>query len=72
MPDRLIIPNDSKIFAQGSVEKGIRYFVTSDVKSKKNIDILRQECQADIEHMDITTPYNVYFGLIDFESEHAS
>lgn len=69
MPDRLIIPNDSKIFAQGSVEKDIRYFVTSDIKSKKNIDILRQECAAQIEHLDITTPYNVHFGLIDFESE---
>ena len=69
MPNRPIIPNDSKIFAQGSVEKDIRYFVTSDVKSKRNIDILRQECAAEIEHMDITTPYNVHFGLLDLESE---
>ncbi len=72
IPDRLIIPNDSKIFAQGSVEKDIRYFVTADIKSKKNIEILRQECAAEIEHMDITTPYNVRFGLIDFEPETAS
>lgn len=72
IPDRLIIPNDSKIFAQGSVEKDIKYFVTADVKSKKNIDILRQECAAEIEHMDITIPYNVHYGLIDFESDPAS
>lgn len=65
--DRLIIPNDSKIFAQGSVEKDIKYFVTSDVKSKRNIDILRQECAAAIEHLDITTPPTVCFGMLDLE-----
>lgn len=68
MPDRLIIPNDSKIFAQGSVEKDIRYFVTSDIKSGRNIDILRQECAAAIEHLDINVPFTDRFGVMDFES----
>lgn len=66
---RVIIPNDSKLFAQGSVEKDIRYFVTSDVESKKVIDVLRIECGADIEHLDITVPYTVHYGLLDFEQE---
>lgn len=44
--DRLIIPNDSKLFAQGAIEQDIKYFVTADVKSKKNIDILRKECHS--------------------------
>lgn len=65
--DRLIIPNDSKLFAQGSIEQDIKYFVTADVKSKKNIDILRKECHAEIEHLDINTPYSSVFGLIDFD-----
>lgn len=67
IPNRLIIPNDSKIFAQGAIEKDIRYFVTADVKSKKNIDVLRKECTAEIEHMDITIPHTTHFGLLDFE-----
>lgn len=67
IPDRLIIPNDSKIFAQGAYEKDIRYFVTSDSKSKKNIEIIRKECDAEIEHLDIHKPYNEIFGLLDFE-----
>lgn len=67
IPDRLIIPNDSKIFAQGAYEKDIRYFVTSDSKSKKNIEIIRKECDAEIEHLDIHKPYNEVFGLLDFE-----
>lgn len=69
IPDRLIIPNDSKIFAQCSMEKDIRYFVTSDVKSKNVIETLRIECAADIEHLDINTPYATYYGLLDFSSE---
>jgi len=66
IPNRLIIPNDSKIFAQGAIEKDIRYFVTADVKSKNNIDIIRRECGADIAHLDITKPYTTFFGLLDF------
>lgn len=67
IPDRLIIPNDSKIFAQGVIESDIKYFVTADVKSKRNIDILREKCSAEIEHMDITIPHTSMFGLIDFD-----
>lgn len=65
IPDRVVIPNDSKIFAQGAFEKDVRYFVTSDVKSKNNIAILRKECLADIEHLDITNPHTTFFGLLD-------
>ena len=32
-------------------------------------DLPFQECAAEIEHMDITTPYNVHFGLLDLDSE---
>jgi hypothetical protein len=67
IPNRLIIPNDSKIFAQGAIEKDILYFVTADVKSKHNIDFLRQNCAAEIEHLDINTPYTTQFGLLDLD-----
>lgn len=67
IPDRLIIPNDSKLFAQGAIEQDIKYFITADLKSKRNIDILRKECHADIEHLDINIPYSSAFGLIDFD-----
>lgn len=69
IPDRLIIPNDSKLFAQGSFEKDIRYFVTADVKSKKVIDVLRIDCAAGIEHLDINIPHTTHYGLLDFGPE---
>lgn len=65
--DRLIIPNDSKIFAQGSYEKDILYFVTADSKSKRNIEIIKKECDADLEHLDIHKPYSEAFGLLDLD-----
>ncbi len=67
IPDRLIIPNDSKLFAQGSIEKDIKYFVTSDVKSKNVIQMLRKECGAKIEHLDINKKHSAFWGLLDFE-----
>ena len=68
VPDRLIIPNDPKLFAQGAYEKDIKYFVTADTRSKKNIEVVRRCCAADIEHLDIHTPYGTTFGQIDFDS----
>ncbi len=67
--NRVIIPNDSKIFAQGAVEKDIQYFVTADVKSKYCISIIRKECDADIEHLDITVPYSAQFGLLELDGD---
>ena len=69
IPDRLIIPNDSKIFAQGSVEIDNRYFLTADVKSKNVIETLRINCAADIEHLDINIPHTTHYGLLDFGCE---
>ena len=63
--NRLIIPNDTKIFAQGSLKNDIKYFVTSDVNSKSRIEYLQKKCNAQIEHMDINTPYTMRFALLD-------
>jgi len=65
--DRLIIPNDSKIFAQGAYEDDIRYFVTADSKSKKNIEVIKTDCNAKIEHLDIHKPCNETFGMLNLD-----
>ena len=67
VPDRVIIPNDSKLFAQGACEGDIKYFVTSDTKSKANIDFLKRECSAEIEHLDIHIPHGNIFSILDLE-----
>ena len=65
--ERVVVPNDSKILAQGSYEKGIKYFVTSDSESLKFIDVLRKEGATDIEHLDIHTPCGVKFGYLELD-----
>ena len=39
---RAIIPNDSKLFAQSDLDKTISYFVTSDVRSKNTLALLKK------------------------------
>lgn len=63
--ERVVIQNDTKLLAQASVNEQIKYFVTADQRSKKIIDILRKECNADIRHLDIHTPCNQLTGTLD-------
>ena len=65
--ERVVVPNDSKIIAQGSYERDIQYFVTSDSESLKFIEILRKEGVTDIEHLDIHIPCGVKFGYLEME-----
>lgn len=41
---RAIIPNDSKLFAQADQDKTITHFVTSDVRSKNTLALLKKSC----------------------------
>ena len=40
---RAIIPDDSKLFAQAHLDKSITHFVTSDIRSKKTLALLKKE-----------------------------
>ena len=63
--NRLIIPNDSKLFAQASVEKDIMYFVTSDVKAANCIDTISKVNRITFQHLDIHTPHAQIFGILN-------
>lgn len=63
-PDqRLIIPNDTKLFAQGS-SIGALYFVTADVKASKAMDILAKENGFSVSHVDIHEPISTFSGTL--------
>ena len=63
-PDqRLIIPNDTKIFAQAS-SIGALYFVTSDTQSSKAMDILAKENGFSVTHVDIHNPLSSFTGTL--------
>ena len=62
--NRLIIPNDVKLFAQAECTPDVKYFVTSDTKSSKLIDIISEKNVVSFEHMDIHDPYTLNFGIL--------
>lgn len=62
---RAIIPNDSKLFAQADLDKSVTHFVTSDNRSKKTLNALKTEVTPKFEIIDIQTPYNLTYGILD-------
>ena len=60
---RLIIPNDNKIFAQASSIDAL-YFVTSDTKSSQAMDILAKERGFSVTHVDIHNPVSTFSGYL--------
>ena len=42
LPDRKIIPNDTKLFAQADCEKSIDFYLSSDSRSKKIYYLLKE------------------------------
>lgn len=63
--NRLIIPNDVKLFAQAECTQSIKYFVTSDTESSKLIGkIAEHKDDVTFEHLDIHIPYTQKFGIL--------
>lgn len=62
---RAIIPNDAKLFAQTDLDKTCSHFVTSDKRSGQVINLLRGKVSARFSFLDISTPYNQAFGILD-------
>ncbi|MBN1950818.1 MAG: hypothetical protein JW801_06415 [Bacteroidales bacterium] len=64
---RAIIPNDSKLFAQSDTDKSVLYFVTSDSRSLNTFKLLSSRIKPSFEIIDINTPYNQTFGVLDLK-----
>lgn len=63
--NRNIIPNDTKLFAQADCEKAIEIYLSSDSESQKIYNILRQKGSPKFQFIDLNTPYNETFGVLD-------
>jgi hypothetical protein len=62
--NRLIIPNDNKLFAQAHTEKEITRFATSDVECIKIYELLKQNFVLDFEIINIRNPYTNELGTL--------
>jgi len=63
--ERNIIPNDSKLFAQADCESTIEFYLSSDTESLKIYSLLKQETNPKFQFVDLNTPYNETFGILD-------
>ncbi len=62
---RAIIPNDSKLFAQADIDKTIRHFVTSDVRSTSTLALLKKGLNPKFDIINIDIPFSEVFGILD-------
>jgi len=63
--ERNIIPNDTKLFAQADCEKTVEFYLSSDSESLKIYRFLKQETNPKFHFIDLNTPYNETFGILD-------
>lgn len=64
---RLIIPNDTNLFAQAHVEKEIDYFATADKECLKVFDFLNGQLSLNFKPINIREPYQTELGILPFE-----
>lgn len=62
---RAIIPNDSKLFAQADLDKSVTHFVTSDIRSKNTLALLKKGTNPKFEIISIDIPFTETFGILD-------
>ncbi len=65
--NRLIIPNDTKLFAQAHTENEITSFATSDVECIKIFKFLNQGQDLKFETINIRKPFESAFGVLPFQ-----
>jgi len=65
LKERNIIPNDTKLFAQADREMAVEFYLSSDSESQKIYNLLRQESSPKFQFIDLNTPFNETFGLLD-------
>jgi len=63
--NRNIIPNDTKLFAQADCEKAIEFYLSSDTESLRIYNLLRQESTPKFQFIDLHTPCDETFGLLN-------
>jgi len=64
--ERNIIPNDTKLFAQADCEKSVEFYLSSDTESLKIYNLLKENTNPKFLFIDLNTPYNETFGILDF------
>lgn len=62
---RIIIPNDTKLFAQADCENMIDFYLSSDSESMKVYNAIKEKAKPKFDFIDLTVPHHQTFGVLD-------
>lgn len=65
LKERLLIPNDTKLFSQADSEQYIQYYLSSDLESKKVYDVINASLKLHFTFIDLRIKHSETFGLLD-------
>jgi predicted nucleic acid-binding protein len=65
---RVIIPNDTKMFAQAEVTPAITHYLTADQRCATVINLIRDSGALRFQIIQLDTPYHLVFGELDLGS----
>ena len=68
LPNRHIIKDDAKLFAQAHVEKEITTFATSDAKLIKTYNFLKESTALEFDIINTGEPFTSVLGILPFPS----
>lgn len=63
--ERLLIPNDTKLFSQADSEEYIQYYLSSDLESLKIFNVLNSALKLNFKFIDLNIKHTMTFGLLD-------
>lgn len=63
-PQRTIVPNDTKMFAQAEIESDVNYFVSADSEANKVYNMIGEEYKFHFDYIDISIPYTRRFAIL--------
>jgi predicted nucleic acid-binding protein len=66
---RVIIPNDTKMFAQADVTAGITYYLTADKRCEIVYRLIQSSSQIDFQILSVHTPFHQAFGELNLEDQ---
>jgi hypothetical protein len=63
--ERLLIPNDTKLFSQADSEDYIDYYLSSDTESLKIFNVLNSSLKLNFKFINLNKKHTEEFGLLD-------
>jgi hypothetical protein len=66
--ERVIIPNDTKMFAQADTTPTITHYLTADKRCEAMLQLIREAGPINFDMIPLQQTHNEAFGLLDLES----